>query len=360
MKVLYIGESWLGSSARSLRDALAEQPGVELDEIGEDHYFPKHRTLPARGLNRLLRPLHRLELEREVSAKLAAQKAAVLMVYKGSGVSANVIERARRAGVFTVNVLPDCSPHAFGPVLRTAIGQYDLVVSTKPYHPDNWRSIYGYRNRCVFVPHGYDPRVHLWSEPPDPATMDCDVVMAATWRLEYHRLLVALSELLSSTHVRICVAGNGWHQRSSAFPTHWRFQGSISGRGYGAFLRRGKIAVAPVTREVMTGGRRQPGDEDSTRTYELAASHCFFVHRRTPYAQSVYDDRTEVPMWDDANELATLIFRYLPEDSERGQMARRAHQRAVPAYSIPTRAREILRHVTEAALGDSNCVERGE
>jgi len=360
MKILYVGETWLGSSARSLRDALAEQPGVELDDIGEDHYFPKHRTLAARCVNRLLRPLHRLELEREVSTKLATQRPAVLMVYKGNGVAADVVEWARRAGIFSVNVFPDCSPHAYGPALRAAIGAYDLVVSTKPFHPRNWQSVYGYRNRCVFVPHGYDPRVHLWSEPPNPATMDFDLVMAATYRPEYHRLLVELAEHLPTTRVRVGIAGGGWQQRSSAFPTHWRFQGSVSGRAYGEFVRRGKIAVAPVTRDVIIDGRRQPGDEDSTRTYELAASYCFFVHRRTPYAQSVYDDQTEVPMWDDANELANLIVRYLPQDGERAEMAGRAHQRAVPAFSIPTRAREILMCVSEAALRDRGCVEHRE
>ena len=45
MKVLFIGESWLGSCARSMREALARQVDVELDEIDEDGFLPKHCLL---------------------------------------------------------------------------------------------------------------------------------------------------------------------------------------------------------------------------------------------------------------------------------------------------------------------------
>lgn len=346
MKILYVGETWQGSSARSLRDALAALPRVELDDIGEDHYFPKHRTLWLRGVNRLLRHVHRLELEREVTARLAALRPVVLVVYKGNGITANTVRLAQRAGVMAVNVFPDCSPHAHGSALREAVGEYDLVVSTKPFHPAGWQAIYGYRNRCVFVPHGYDPKVHYWPTPPEPGKTDLDVVMVAAWRPHYHDLVMQLAAKLRSKPIRVGIAGPGWQERARAFPANCVIERGMHGRGYGEYLRRGKIVIAPVNRDVVINGIRQPGDEDTTRTYELAAAHCFFVHQRTTYAQSVYNEQTEVPMWDDADELACIIDKYLQQSIVRADMARRAHERAVPAYSIPARARSILDYVT--------------
>ena len=119
------------------------------------------------------------------------------------------------------------------------------------------------------------------------------------------------------------------------------------GRAYGEFLRSAKIAIAPVNREVVIRGVKQPGDEDSTRTYELAAAHCFFLHQRTDYVSTVYDEQNEVPLWGDATELASLVRRWLPDETGRRSMAAKAHARAVPAYSIPQRAASVLQHIKQ-------------
>jgi hypothetical protein len=355
MRILYVGESWEGSSARSLREALATLPSIHIDDLGEDHYFPTGKSLLDRSMSRLLRPWHRARLEREIVRKVELLRPDVLMVYKGYGVSAEAVRRASRSRVLTVNIFPDCSPHAHGTALREAIGEYELVISTKPFHPDGWSEIYGYHNRCVCVPHGYDPAVHYWSAPPE--RLDFDVVLAATWRLQYQTLMQQLASALRWQPVRLAIIGSGWRERASQFPSHWEIGPPLVGRAYGEWLRRGRIAIAPVHRDMVVHGVRQPGDEDTTRTYNLAAAGCFFLHRRTPYVQTIYDEATEVPMWDDADELAALVRKYLPLNEERRAMAARAHARAVPEYSIPKRAEQALRHV-ESALAEHRAARR--
>jgi spore maturation protein CgeB len=226
------------------------------------------------------------------------------------------------------------------------MGAYDLVVSTKPFHPAGWAPIYGYSNPCVFVPHGYDPAVHYF--PLAPGRHELDVVIAATWRPEYHALVHDFAREIRDLPLRVAVAGAGWQQHRSHFPPRWRFVSTVTGRQYGEFLRSGRIAIAPVQRQVVIAGVRQPGDEDTTRTYELAAAHCFMLHRRTSYVQTIFDESREVPMWDDATELATLVRHYLPRDDERLAMATAAHARAVPDYSVSNRARQVLEHVRTA------------
>lgn len=150
-----------------------------------------------------------------------------------------------------------------------------------------------------------------------------------------------VASLLKQDQLRVAIAGNGWAERAGEFPEEWVFAGEILGAGYARWAQRSKILIAPVNRDVVVNGQRQPGDEDTTRTYELAAANCFFIHRRTDYVQTVYEEETEVPFFDNAEELVKLIRHFIPKDELRFKMASAAHSRAVPAYSIDKRAERI-------------------
>jgi spore maturation protein CgeB len=140
------------------------------------------------------------------------------------------------------------------------------------------------------------------------------------------------------------------------------YGGAVVGRSYVEWLRKGKICIAPVTREVVINGVRQPGDEDTTRTYELAAAHCFFIHRRTDFVKTLYSETDEVPMYDGPEELTERVLHYLARPAERERMAALAHRRAVPAYSVDSRADEIVAILRERAAQTSESVHssRGE
>lgn len=339
MKLLFVGESWMGSSARAIKEGLRhalDSTRGQVDEINEDHFVPIAKARWMRAVNRVLAPAYRRKLAGAVIKKCREERPDGLLVYKGTSVDADLIRAVKALGIFTANVFPDYSPHAYGPRLREALGAYDLIISTKPFHPRLWRELYGYSNECVFVPHGYDPTVHYRAEP--QAGFDFDVGLVATWRPEYHALMRDLGALLPSSDIRVAIAGNGWAPRANEFPSHWSFPGGIVGPAYADWSRRCKIMVAPVNTEVVIAGRRQPGDEDTTRTYELAAAHCFFVHRRTDYVSTLYDENEEVPLFDGAQDLAALIRHYFPLGARRSSMADAAHRRAVPAYSTDVRA----------------------
>ena len=326
-----------------------------MDEVNEDLCFPRARTRWLRVLNRLTVPAYRREFDAQVLARVREFRPDALMTYKGTPVHAPLLDAVRGMGVFTVNVYPDNSPHAHGAAHARAIGSYDLVISTKPYHPGLWAERYGYHNACAFVPQGYDAALHLVDAPRvDPPF---DVVLVATWRAEYGRLMQEFSRHLGDTGIRVAIGGNGWENQRAGLPGSWDFLGAVRGRAYVEAVRSGRICVAPLTREVVIGGEPHPGDVDTTRTYELAAAHCFFLHRRTEYAQGVYDERTEVPMYDDAKELAAHVRHFLPREEERRAMAAAAHRRAVPAHSLDARATDIValvdRHLVHPARGQT-------
>jgi glycosyltransferase involved in cell wall biosynthesis len=347
MKVLFIGESWLGSCARSMREALSRHPGIEIEEINEDALVPKPRAPWLRALNRVLRPAYQKELYKQIISSVSSFNPDVVMTYKGHPINAGLVRELQSMGRVVVNVYPDCSPHAHGDEHKEAVGAYDLVISTKPFHPPIWKSVYGYDNACVFVPQGYDPALHLVENVPTAPRFD--LVMVATWRPEYHNLMKALARLLADETISVGIGGSGWTGHQKDYPSEWVLLGPLHGRSYVKWLRQGRICLAPVTRDITIGGAKQPGDEDSTRTYELAAAHCFFIHRRTDYVRTVYDANSEVPMFETPEELAEKITYYLGHASARDQFAEAAHRRAVPAYLLDNRAKEVV-NVLEGVL----------
>src|SRR5262249_20344233 len=146
VNLLFVGEAWKGSSARSMREALESLEAAEVSEVDPGHYFPSYCSVVMRGANRLLRPLQCKEFEQRIAHLVRTVSPDVFLAYKGWGISAHLVRQMKARGVLTVNVFPDYSPHVYGRVLRGAIGEYDLVVSAKPFHPGGWRHVYGYQN----------------------------------------------------------------------------------------------------------------------------------------------------------------------------------------------------------------------
>lgn len=106
-------------------------------------------------------------------------------------------------------------------------------------------------------------------------------------------------------------------------------------------FRKGKSCIAPVDREVVIDGQWQPGGIDTTRIFELAVAHCFFVHSRTDFALQLYG-ADQVPMFDDGAELAQHVRYYRARDQERAGMPFAAHRRAVPACSLDAWAAQVV------------------
>jgi glycosyltransferase involved in cell wall biosynthesis len=340
MKILFVSETWLGSCARSIREALSRYPEIEIDELAEDAVIPKVKSRVLRALHRVIRPLYHAEFNQQVLERLRGSPPDFLVTYKGHPVHTDLLRAVSALGVKTVNIYPDCSPHAHGKAHRKAVGEYDLVISTKPFHPGLWREGYGYHNRCVFVPQGYDPLLHLAPSRPTPCLYD--VVMIATYRAEYGRLMLDFAKALCDVRLKVVIGGFGWDALKGQLPKEWYLPGTVLGRSYGSLLRSGKICIAPLTGNMQINKHRQSGDVDSTRSYELAAAHCFFIHRRTYYISELYET-AGVPMFDDGEELAEHVLHYINAPEERARIAQAAHQTAVPAFSLDKRAEEIYR-----------------
>lgn len=349
LKILMVGENWMGSSARALREALQRYPEVELEDFSSDFLCPR----PFKRVNRILVRLASGSLQREFRELLRQQieyfEPDVLLVFKAAEVDKAMVDWAKSRGVFTVNVFPDLSPFAHGKSLSEALGSYDLVASTKMAHPQLWNKEFGFTNECVYVGHGYDHSTHYVATPYD-ADAEIDVCVAATWRAEYGQLLRDVVDALPERPVRILAAGPGWKEHEGEFSGRVEAVPPLVGRSYVRFIRSAKICIAPMTMEPSKlHSVWVPPEQETSRTFQLAAAHCFFVHRRTERIAQLYNEAEEVPLWSGAAELASLIRHYLPLRDERLRLARNAHARAVPAYSIDARAAELLKMIHSRA-----------
>lgn len=343
LKILMVGENWMGSSARALREALQRHPEVVLEDYSSDFLCPR----PFKRLNRILVRLVSGSLQREFRELLRQQidyfEPDVLLIFKAAEVDKGLVEWARTRGVFTVNVFPDLSPFAHGKSLVEALGSYDLVASTKLGHPQLWNNVFGFTNECIYIGHGFDINIH-YVEAPYDADAEVDVCMAATWRAEYGQLLIDVINALPRRQVRVLAAGPGWQAHEADFSGRLEVMPPVVGRNYVKFVRSAKICIAPMTMEpAKLHSVWVPQEQETSRSFQLAAANCFFVHRRTERIAQLYDEVEEVPLWSNAAELVNLIQHYLPLREERLRMARNAHSKAVPAYSIDARANELLK-----------------
>ena len=62
LRILFLGETWQGSSTRALCRALAEREDTQVLEQGEDHFNPRWKSVPLSVLNRAIPyDLHSIE-----------------------------------------------------------------------------------------------------------------------------------------------------------------------------------------------------------------------------------------------------------------------------------------------------------
>ncbi|MEM9060198.1 MAG: glycosyltransferase [Pseudomonadota bacterium] len=353
MKILYAGHFKSGNSGRSMKDALARKADVEIDEFDLDNFMPKGRSFRTRLAYKLIRPWQMADLRKLLIDRAQYVKPDAIITTKGSAIDAATVRSLQKDVAPVFNRWPDPSPHAFGPVIKEAVGAYDAVFSTKRHHPGMWRSDYGYSNRCFHVAHGYCADLHLYDTDPDESAQDYDIVSIASGRPEYFKLIKEFHAALGGRKIRVALGGSNWDRYPGGLPEGFENIGERFGRAYTDWLRRGKIVLAPVMTGVKVNGAVKQGDQVTARTYQCAAARVFFIHTRTDEAMELYDEHSEVPMYSDGTELAEKVLHFLDHPDERRSFAKAAFSRGVPAFSHDARAGEILDLMKSVIAGEA-------
>lgn len=340
IKILYASSFWFGSDDRGMKDAFRQQPNVLLDEIDADHFVSSRGGPLLKLAYRIIRAKQKYEYNKHIFERLKYFKPDVFFVSKGNFIFPETISNIKKMGIFTACFYPDKSPKAYGAAHSEAMALYDIVFSSKSFHPGIWFSEYGYENECIHVSHGYDKNVHLVEEP--ATDFSYDVVMIASARPVYAKLLSELMNTGVSEQWKIAIGGSRWHQLMPEKPAKWDYIGEQLGLAYTTWLREGSVVIAPVENEYVLNGVNVAADQVTARTFQIPAAYNFFVHSYSEEAEDLFLGKHEIPFFRNARELHDLLKSYISDASGRRHFREAARSLGVPAFSLDERAGQII------------------
>lgn len=339
LRILFIGENWYGSNARSCAESL-RRLGCDVLDIDGQTFFPKVTMLTSRIAARLLSFRLAEEFNRAILRAADMFHPEIFIAFKGNNISARTLRSLSSRGIPLYNYFPDTSAFTHGGSLPLSLPEYDCVFYTKPFwFKDVTKAIKlkaGY-----FLPHGYDKELHrpIQLLPKDIEEYGCDVSLIAyhTWHKE--EVLKGLIKLRPDLDLRIW--GEGWTKRCKSSELRRCIAGyPLFGESYVRGVLASRINLAIMSGQV-TGA--SSGDLTTSRTYLIPASGGFMVHERNSEVLDLYREGVEIACFGSSEELAEQIDYYLGHSAEREEVARAGHARCVPAYSYDNRMAELLR-----------------
>ncbi len=339
LRILFTGENWYGSNARSCAEAL-RRLGHDVLDVDQQTFIPQVARFSSRVVRRILWFRMVEEFNDQVLRLSENFRPDILIAFKGTYFFAKTLRTLSRKGIALYNYFPDTSAFAYGKWLPESLPEYDCIFYTKPFwYSDSIKRLK--LKNGFFLPHGYDPVLHRKFEVDSRYISDCgcDVGFIAIHSKYKEGLLDGLIRLRPNLNFQIW--GEGWKNYCES-P---RLRRCI--RGYGLYGERYSkaIQVIKINLAIMNGPclGASSGDLTTSRTYLIPASGGFMLHQRNPEVLDVYQEDKEVACFDSAEELAEKIDYYLEHPEVREGIARSGYARCVPAYSYDNRMAELLR-----------------
>jgi spore maturation protein CgeB len=349
LRVLFNGENWYGSNARSCVDAFRDL-GCVVHNIDEQTYIPQISMFTSRVVRRLL--WFRLVNEFNSAILSAAENLHpdIFIAFKGNYIHASTLQLLRARGIRLYNYYPDTSAFSHGPWLEKSLAEYDCVFYTKPFWYADVTKRVKLRN-AVFLPPGYCAKVDrpVVLDARDIADYSCDVALIANHYDYKERMLNDLISLRPDLNLRIW--GLRWKSDCKSLLLRKCIQGfPLWGQTYTRAIQAVRINLA-IMSGVVPGA--SSGDLTTNRTYVIPAVGGFMLHERNSEVLELYKENEEVACFDSVEELADKIDYYLAHPEEREFIARAGHTRCVPAYSYDNRVAELLRwHYEHCRIGN--------
>ena len=321
MRILYVGDLRRGSTS-SHRCASLERLGCEVVRFDVAPYYDaglwpsrwiRYRTLMGRSVTKFNRDFCEFARDRAVSLVWMDK---VLFAWP------ETIRFVMNCGLKVVAYNVD---NPFGPrgdpgwrhVVR-AIPEYHAHIVSQPTRVQPYRQA-GARH-VVIMPLAYEPSVHF--APPDDWS---DVHRAHDVLFIGHphdaRREFVLT-LWNKHGIAVYVRGPKWNRILHGEARKVLYGGGpLENDDYREAIWRSRICLGFVTHSNV--------DLTARRTFEITACRGFLLTKRTEAQQACFSDGEEVVMYDNVDECAALIRRYLPDEDARRRIAEAGYQRAV-------------------------------
>ncbi|WP_378742136.1 glycosyltransferase [Nocardia brasiliensis] len=334
MRILYLGDDWVGSNAHSLADGF-RQAGHDVVVIDTTRV-----TLPPRlsapwayaKIARRRAPWNVTALHAEIDRAAAEFRPDLLFVFKGVHLDQrrllDIPARVR------VHYSPDdvLNPANISAEYLAHEPEWDLVVTTKRHNVAELRDR-GAR-AVTFVRSAYDP---AWHHPTARrGTRQFLVGFIGVCRPDRRADLVGLARLHSS---RMLVRGPGWRRVPELRTTGAVVGGAVYGERYSE-------VVASVTANLVLLNSDNR-DTHTCRTFEVPAAGGLFVGERTDEHAELLQDTSECFLFAGTDELSDILDRCAAHPDKAAAVAEAGYQRiANGKHRYVDRAREIIHAIT--------------
>ena len=330
MRILFAGDDWYGSNARSLADGFraAGHDVVVIDTTAVT--LPKRGTPPwwyakvtKRRDPRTVEGIHR---RLEAAAEAFAPDA--LLAYKSIHLDQHRLLSLPAAIRIHYSADDVSNPYNTTPEYLAAEAGWDAIVTTKAHNVSEIERRGA--QKAIFVLSAYDP---AWHHP--TAQRGSDDYLAGfigAVRPDRTELLTSLAERYGS---RFYLAGPGWRRQARVLRTG----AHVDGAQYGEQL---SIAISAVRANLVLLNSDNR-DTHTCRTFEVPAAGGLFVGQRTEEHAGLLADGEEAFLFDGPDELTAILERCAAEPDTARKVAERG-LRAITAggHTYRHRAEEIL------------------
>ncbi len=340
LRFLMASEFGFGATGAGLAHGLRGL-GHLVSEVETRHHFPRANTFVPQLAFRLARSRSVQSYRRQIMEVAASGQYDVILTVKGNFFTSEMLLELKNLGIFCVNFYPDVSFEHEGTSLEFQ-RSFDLVATTKRYHIEHLKDRLG-PEKVALVEHGYSSLVH---RPINPIEDDADFEFDVSYvgNASTHKIAWISSIIKEVPSLRWLIAGNHWDGKIEHPDTSMlTLAGPLEGDLYAE-----AICVSRINLGIHYGPAGSEGWEDavSTRSFEIPACGGFMLHVDNDEIRSLFDPGREIGVFSTPEEAVAKIRHYLDHADERMAIAKRGYARCVPAYSLDTRARELVAAIT--------------
>jgi spore maturation protein CgeB len=339
---------WWGSDARALAQAF-RRLGHTIIDIDEEDYIPfRWEGKSSRILRRLFLPLFAADYNRAILEKAANASFDFVLAFKGYFVKAETVAAVRRYQKPVFNFYPDVSFEDHGPNIPAALRHYDCVFTTKSYHGKREIENFAIQN-LEYVRHGFDPEVHRPITLSDEMIRNygCDVSFVGCWSPEKEGRLLYLLE--HSPNVSLKVYGVGWEYASGKFKE--QLGSNLKPGAFGDELSIVYCASKVNLGLLSSSSDPMLSDQTTARTFQIPATRSLMLHEDTPEVRSCFDDRSEILLFKNNEEMVKKINWALQSPEVTAEIRQRGYERCQSEpYDYSAAAKKIVRYFEQRSL----------
>ncbi|MFI1914072.1 glycosyltransferase [Nocardia sp. NPDC020380] len=334
MKMLFVGDDWVGSNARSLADGF-RQAGHEVVVIDTTPVTLPARLSPPWVYTKVAKqraPWNVAALHRDIDSAAAAFAPDVLFAFKSVHLDQQrLLDTPAR---LHVHYSPDdvSNPYNTSPAYLAHEARWDLIVTTKRHNVEELRARGA--QSVKFVRSAYDPALHHLTARRRARRFLVGFIGAV--RPDREDLLVALARKHQGN---MLLRGPGWRRVRALWQTGAQVGGAVYGEHFSA-------AVAAVTANLVLLNSDNR-DTHTCRTFEVPAAGGLFVGERTEEHAELLQEEDECFLFSGHDELHEILARCAAHPEQAIKVAEAGYRRIIGGgHRYADRAREIT-----AALG---------